>query len=264
MRALWKGTLGFGLVIIPVRLYAATSRQRPSFNQLHRKCSSPIKYLKWCPVCREEVTADEIVLGYEYERGRFVLMQDEDFDGEDGTADKSILILDFVSLAEIDPVYFDKSYYLAPAEGGQRAYHLLLRVMDEAQKVAVCRVRIRARESLATVRVYRGGCLAMETMLYPAEVRDYTVLEGLSPIEPEAREIEMARMLVENLSVPFDPERYVDRTRERLLSAIERRIAGQHVVVPEQPEPARVIDLMEALKESVKRSEEGKREHGAV
>jgi len=153
MRPLWKGAVSFGLIYVPVKMYAATEKKDIKFNYLHEKCRTPVQYRKYCPSCQSEVASEEVVRGYEYEKGKFVIMKEEDFDRLPGENTRSVEILDFVNLAEIDPIYYDKAYYLAPGEGGQKVYDLLKKAMGESNKVAVGRVVIRSKEALAVLRV---------------------------------------------------------------------------------------------------------------
>ncbi|MCL6612194.1 MAG: Ku protein [Peptococcaceae bacterium] len=251
MRPLWKGAVSFGLIFVPVKMYAATEKKDVRFNFLHEKCKTPIQYRKYCPYCGTEVPAEEVVRGYEYEKGKFVIMKEEDFERLPGEQTRSVEILDFVDLAEIDPIYYDKAYYLAPGEGGQKVYELLKRAMDISKKVAVGRVVIRSKEALAVVRV-AGDALVMSTMFYPDEVRSPKLIEELGyKADLHENEVKMAVKLVENLSSRFDPEKYTNRYREALMEAIQGKITGREFEVPADPGAAKVVDLMSALKASI-------------
>ncbi|HHY37128.1 MAG TPA: Ku protein [Firmicutes bacterium] len=261
MRPLWKGALSFGLVNIPVRLYAATESKGLKFRFLHEPCLTPIKYQKHCPTCGREVPPEEIVRGYEYQRGRFVIIREEDLERIPVKTTRSIDILDFVSLTEIDPVYYDRTYYLEPAEGGEKAYALLLQAMEGAGRVAIARIVIRNKESLAAVRV-REGCLVLETMFWADEIRSPAELNLPRQPELHEKEIQMARSLIENLSAPFVPDKYGDEYRRALLEVIEAKIEGEEVVGVE-PEPVgKVVDLMAALEESIKLAQKAKGAEG--
>lgn len=272
MRSLWKGALSFGLVNIPVKLYAATESRDVHFHLLHRVCHTPIRYRRVCPACDREVEGEEIARGYELANGEYVLVEDEDLAALPLPSGRAVEILDFVRLDEIDPVYFEKTYYLEPADGGAKAYALLREVMRRRGRVALAKVALRHKESLACVRVFGGadgagagarggegggaGVLVLETMFYPDEVRSFAELESARrPAEVAERELAMAEHLVESLSVAFDPERYRDDYREALLRVIEEKARGREVVAPEVREPARVIDLVAALEESIRRAE---------
>jgi DNA end-binding protein Ku len=206
------------------------------------------------------VQAGEIVRGYEYEKGKFVIMREGDFDRLPGESARSVEILDFVNLADIDPIYYDRAYYLAPGEGGQKVYELLSRAMGESGKVAVARVVIRSKEALALLRA-ANGVLVMSTMFYPDEVRNPGTIGELGyRVDLHENEVKMALTLVENLSSRFIPEKYTNRYREALMEAIHSKIAGQEIETPAAPETAKVVDLMSALKASIELAE---KERGA-
>ncbi len=252
VRTLWKGAISFGLVHIPIRVYPATENKNVRFRMLHRECKTPIRYVKWCPTCEREVAPEEIVNGYEYERGQFVVLEDEDFERLPAVESKVIDIVDFVDLAEIDPIYYDKTYYLEPGEGGAKAYALLRQAMLQTGRIAIARVAVRTRQSLAAIRVFDGTVLLMETMYWPDEIRSYHGLEGLA-LQPafHENEVRMADMLVGSLTAPFDPSKYTDQYRAALHEAIRAKVEGRQVFEYREPEAAKVIDLMEALRASV-------------
>ncbi|MCL5058054.1 MAG: Ku protein [Actinobacteria bacterium] len=260
MRPLWKGAVSFGLIYVPVKMYAATEKKDIKFNYLHEKCKTPVQYRKYCPYCDTEVTQEEVVRGYEYEKGKFVVMKEEDFERLPGEKTRSVEILDFVDLGEIDPVFYDKAYYLAPGDGGQKVYDLLKRAMGETKKVAVARVVIRSKEALAVLRTAENA-LMMSTMFYPDEVRNPAVIEELGyRVELHDNEVKMAVSLVENLSSRFEPEKYTNRYREALMEAIQAKVTGREVEAPAAPGADNVVDLMSALKASIdlaKKAREG-------
>lgn len=218
---------------------------------IHQKCGTPISYVKKCATCEEEIGWDEIVRGYEYEKGSFVLFEKEELEQLSGEANKEIAIMDFVNLQEIDPVYFQKTYYLAPGDTGANAYSLLREAMETTGKIAIAHVTIRSKNSLAALRVI-DRCIAMETIFYPDEIRDIAQVPNL-PVNTQVKEEEltMAKMLIEQLSHPFEPEKYTDEYRENLLSMIEKKIAGEEIKVAPQKAQANVIDLMAALQASL-------------
>lgn len=257
MRSMWKGAISFGLVYVPVKLYAATEQKDIKFNYLHKKCKTPVQYRKYCPYCQTEVAMDDIVRGYEYEKGKYVILEDEDFEkGAASGPGKSIEILDFVDLSEIDPVYYEKSYYLAPGDGGAKVYELLKRAMDETGKVAVARVMIRSRESLAAIRA-SGRAIVMSTMHFPDEIRQPGVLTELNyQVSLHDNEVKMAVSLINSLSSEFQPEKYTDTYRQGLMEKIQAKIAGEVIETPAKPEPGKVVDLMEALKASINLAKE--------
>ncbi|HHT63460.1 MAG: Ku protein [Bacillota bacterium] len=258
MRTIWKGAISFGLVNIPVKLFPATENKSVKFNYIHKECNSPINYKKICPVCNREVTQEEIVRGFEYEKGRYVIINEEDMDSLPTQTTKTVDIIDFVDLAEIDPIYFSKPYFLAPAEGGQKAYHLLKEAMKQTGKIAVAKVTIRSTENLVCLRVYENTVM-METMYYPDEIRSPQSLPELSgEISLHENEIKMANQLINNLSGKFDPKKYKSNYRESLMKLIEAKVAGEQIQVPPTPDQGNVVDLMEALKASLKATEEKK------
>lgn len=265
MRPLWKGAVSFGLVYIPVKMYAATEKKNIKFNYLHDKCKTPIQYRRYCSYCDSEVPNEEIVKGYEYEKGKYVVIRDEDFENLPGDNSRSINIVDFVDLKDIDPIYFDKAYYLSPADGGQKVYELLKKSMEETGKVAVAKVVIRNKDSLAALRI-ADGILTMSTMFYPDEVRKPTAIPELDyQVSIHDNEIKMAVNLINNLSAAFQPEKYTDEYRQQLMEVIQAKVAGEEVEVAPTPEADKVVDLMSALKASIdlaREERDGKKKKG--
>ena len=234
-------------------MFTATEEKDIRFKYLHKDCNTPIKYEKVCPTCNKKISEGEIVRGFEYEPGRFIIMDAEDFDSIKTTVNsKSIEILDFVNLEEIDPIYFEKSYFLAPQDNGANAYSLLRKVMMDTKKIAIAKVTIRNKQSLAALRIY-NNVLLMETIFFPDEIRSVSLVPGL-PEETKVseKELDIAVKLVDNLTETFDPEKYTDDYREALRNLINKKIEGQEIqTAPEAPQ-RNVIDLMEALKASIK------------
>ncbi len=258
MRNLWKGAISFGLVHVPVKLYSATERKDIKFSYLHEKCKTPVKYQKLCPTCNTEVPMEEVVRGYEYEKGKYVILRDEDFENIPLESSKTVEILNFVKLSEIDPVYFDKSYYLAPGDGGQKAYELLKQAMRDSNKVAVAKVVIRSKESLAALRVY-NDVIVMETMFYPEEIRATHLMPEIDyKVQIHDNEVKMATGLIDSLTQPFRPEQYQNRYRNALNELITSKITGEEIEVAPRVEPGKVVDLMEALKASIQMAKEEK------
>jgi DNA end-binding protein Ku len=238
-------------VNIPIKLYPATEHKDVKFRYLHKTCLAPIRYQRLCSACGQEVSQDDIVRGYEYESGRFVIINEEDLEKVPDERTRTIDIVDFVALEEIDPIYFDKTYYLSPGEAGGKAYVLLRQAIEETGKIAVAKVVIRNKESLAVVRGY-GKYLVMETVFYPDEIRDTGELPGLErEIKLHDNELKMARELIVNLATSFDPDKYDDEYRKKLIEYIHAKIEGQEVAVPPAESRGNVVDLMEALKASV-------------
>jgi DNA end-binding protein Ku len=257
LKVLWKGAISFGLVNIPISMYVATENKDIKFNYLHKECMTPVKYQKFCSHCQKEVGSDDIVRGYEYQKGNYVVIKPEDFERIPQENTKTVDILDFVSLSQVDPIYFDKTYYLEPAAGGEKAYSLIVEAMQKTGKIAIAKIYIRTKQSLAAIRV-KDNVLVMETIFYPDEIRSAAGLnQGLDPAKLHENEVKMAVSLIENLSTDFDPSRYHDDYRQALWEIIEARIAGQEIVSPVQSAgKGNVVDLMEALKASVKLAEE--------
>jgi len=246
------------LVAIPVRLYAATERNSVAFRMLHGECGTPVKYMKWCPHCDREVPTSEIVKAYEYQKGQHVVVTEEEMEAIPGPSAHAIEILDFVKLAEVDPVFYEKSFFLEPREGAEKAYSLLLDSMKVEGKVALARVAIRAKETMAVVRVYQDKYILLETMFWADEVRSGEELRVPEQIELGARERTMASTLIETLSAPFEPARYKNRQREAVAELIQKKVQGREIV--KEPEAnVQVIDLMEALKRSVEKAKAEKK-----
>jgi DNA end-binding protein Ku len=254
MRPLWKGAVTFGLVYVPVKVFAATERKDLKLNLLHEACRTPVQYRKWCPVCGREVPPEEIVRAYQYEKGRYVLLGEE-LEGLDDDTGHSITILDFVELSQIDPVYYDKAYYLAPVAGGEKVYDLLKKAMQKTKKVAVAKVILRRKVSLAALRAAEN-VLLMSTMFYADEVRNPVQLAGLDyHAKLHENEVKMAISLIESLSTDFRPEKYADEHREALFEIIQSRVANEMIVEPAaRPAPENVVDLMQALKASIEKA----------
>ena len=255
MRSIWKGAISFGLINIPIKVYTATEDQDLHFNYLHAECQTPLQYKRWCARCEREVDRPEMIRGYEYEKGKYVLIKEEDLAGIAVEKNRTIDIIDFVNLADIDPVYFARSYYLAPAQGGGKAYALLRQAMEKTSRIAVARVVLRAKESLAVIRVFEKA-LMLETIFYPEEIRSTDQITELKmEIKLQEKETQMAESLISSLSTRFDPHKYTNEYRQALRQMIEARIEGEEVVAPVRPAPGKVVDLMEALRESIRLAE---------
>jgi DNA end-binding protein Ku len=250
---MWSGTISFGLVNVPVKLFSAARSQDVHFNQLHGKDGARIQLKRFCSEEDAEVPYDEIVKGYEVGRDRYVMIEPDELDALAPTVTEGIEIAEFVDLAEIDPVYFENSYYLAPDKGGAKAYALLLNAMEKASKIALGRVVLRQKQYLVALRP-AGKALSMATLYYPDEVVSQDSIEGLPKEMPDVspRELTMAQQLIDALSADFEPEKYHDEYRERVLELIEKKAAGEVVEVAPPPEKApRVVDLMSALEASI-------------
>ena len=253
MRTLWRGAISFGLVSIPIRVYTATEEKTLKFNQLHESDHGRIKYKRVCSKDGEEVPYDEIVKGFEYEKDRYVILTDEELDAVPVESTRTIDIAQFVDRAEIDPVYYKKTYYLGPEEAGVKAYQLLRDALREGDRVGIAKVSFRDKEHLAAVRLM-DDVLVLDTMFWPDEVREAEFPELEKKPKVSDKELQMATSLIENLTEPFKPEAYTDEYREALLDIVEKKVEGEEIEVVEAPEPTKVVDLMEALKASVEQT----------
>jgi DNA end-binding protein Ku len=264
-RAIWSGSISFGLVNIPIKLYNAVSRKSVSFNQIDNRSGARIRYKKVSAADDSEVPNDAIVRGYELASGQYVLITDDELAALDPEAARTVDIEEFVDLADIDPIYYDAAYYVAPDKRALKPYALLVEAMEESQKVAISRFVMRSKQYLAAIRP-QDGKLVLSTMVYADEVNEpETVgeLEGVGDVDISDRELKMARQLIESLSAGFEPEKYEDTHRERVLELINRKAAGEEEVVM-APEPAaadKVVDLMAALEASVTAAKEARKRH---
>lgn len=250
MKSLWKGAITFGLITIPVRLYTAVEEKTLRFNQLHVTDNGRIKYKRVCSVCDQEVPWDEIVKGFEYEKDRYVIFTDEELERVPGDRVRAIDVVSFVPLEEIDPIYFQRSYYVAPEPVGLKAYRLLQQALDKSGRIAVAKVTLRDKEHLGTLRL-RGDVFVLETMYWPDEIREPEFEELDKQAEVRRQELDMALALIENLSEHFDPSQFHDTYREKLDEMARSKIAGEEIAVAPAAEPTQVLDLMEALRASV-------------
>jgi DNA end-binding protein Ku len=246
-RSIWSGAISFGLVSVPVRMVTATESKELKFHFLDRTDMSPVGYDKVSKETGKHVDPDDIVRGFEVDKGRFVELTDEDIDRLDIELTHSIDICDFVSIDEIDPIYFRKAYYLIPQEGAEKPYRLLVKALEETGRVAIAKIVIRNKQHLACIRPV-GDALVLETMYYADEVRKP---EDVPAPRVQEAEVEMAKTLIENLAATFDPSKYHDRYRNELLDLLQRKAKGKPLPEPAEPEEAEVVDLMEALKQSV-------------
>lgn len=249
-RSIWKGAISFGLVSIPVAMYSATENRSPSFKQLRKEDHSPIRYKRVAEADGEEVTWDDIVKGYEFEKGRYVVFTEEELEAASPGSSKLVDVVQFVEASEIDPIMYQKSYYLAPDQTGLKAYRIFQTAMEEKSVVGIAKVAIRDKQHLAVLRT-KEGVLVMETMHWPDEIRvaEFEELEG--DVEIRDEEVAMAESLIANMTRGFEEADYIDTTREAIEEAAAKKVAGEEIVAPESPEPTKVVDLLEALKASV-------------
>ena len=253
-RSIGSATVSFGLVSIPVRMYVATHSEQPSFNLIHGVCKSRIKQQTWCPRCERVVERSELVKGREVAKDQYVLFTDEELKALEAAASQAIDIQEFVPLANVDPVYFQDTHYLGPDKGGDKAYQLLAEAMRDTGMVALAQHVSRGKERLVLIRPFADG-LALHTLYYADEVRAFDEIERGPKATVKPAETSLARKLIEQLAADgFTPQQYHDHWRERLQEAVDQKIAGEEVAVPAvQPAQAKVIDLMEARKQSLSR-----------
>jgi len=254
-RAIWKGAINFGLVTIPVGLYTATDNKTPKFKQLRESDHSPIRYKRVAETDGEEVPWDDIVKGYEFEKDRYVVFTEEELSAANPEGNKLVDVVQFVDEDEIDPMMYQKSYYLAPEKTGVKAYRILREALQEKGRVGIAKVSIREKTQLPTLRV-KADVIVMETMFWPDEIREAAFEELGTDVEVRPEEVEMAASIIDNLTKPFDGSEFVDTTRETVEKLATKKVAGEEIVAPASPEPTKVVDLLDALKASVDATKE--------
>ena len=258
MRSIWKGAISFGLVTIPVKLYSATEQGDVAFHQVHREDGGRIKYKRFCTKDGEEVPYSDIAKGYELPSGEMVVLTDEDFESVPVSTSRRIDVLLFAPMEQVDPIYFNKTYYLEPEAQGTKPYVLLRDALESSGKVAVVKIALRQRESLATLRV-RDGVFVLETMLWPDEVRpaEFKFLDEDVDLRPQ--ELKMASSLIDSMEGDFDPTEYTDAYREAIKEIIDAKVEGKEIVAPEPEEAAPAAsDLLSALRASVEAAKKGR------
>jgi DNA end-binding protein Ku len=254
-RAIWSGSISFGMVSIPVKLSGATESKDISFHLLHATCGTRLKQVRWCPTDEVEVPWSETVRGYEYAKGQYVVLTDEDFEKLPLPSRHTIDLSAFVSESEIDPIFYERTYYLQPEERGEKAYALLLKALEKKGLAALATIAIRNKEQLCAIRP-RSGAILLETLYYPDEIRE-TPANDLDRVRVNDRELDMAFTLIELLRKPFDPEEYRDHYREALQQLIEAKLEGREVVTSPAAGETKVIDLADALRRSVENARKG-------
>jgi DNA end-binding protein Ku len=260
MRTIWNGSINFGLVNIPIGLAVAQQRKDTAFRTLHRECGTPIKQKRYCPVHERDVEADELVKGWEFAKGQFVLVEESDLEAVALQRSQSVDIVRFVPVDHVDPIYFDRAYYLAPAgpEAQRRPYVLLLRAMQDAGMAAVGKFVLWGKENLCLIRPL-GESLVLETLYFAEDIRPRAEIDdAVEETDVKDPELAMARQLVESLVGDFDPEEYKNEYRSELRAMLEAKLAGQEISRPEPAPEAPVIDLMDALKQSVAQAQKAK------
>jgi DNA end-binding protein Ku len=253
MRTIWNGSISFGLVNIPIGLALATQREDVSFRTLHRECGTPIKQKRWCPFHEREVEADELVKGWEVAKGEFVLVEDSDLEAVALQRSQAIDILRFVKLEDVDPVYFDRTYYLAPAsaEAARRPYVLLLRAMQESGMAAVGKFVLWSKENLCLIRP-QGDALVLELLFYAEDIRSKADVEdAVGGTEVKKAELELADQVIQSLVGEWRPEDFENEYRNDLKAMLDAKLAGEAIARPEPTPETPVVDLMEALRRSV-------------
>lgn len=248
--SVWKGYLSFGLLSIPIRLFTAARGERISLNQLHEVCHTRIKMPLFCPTCDRKVERSEVVKGYEYEKDQYVLFSDDDLDKIEPDSARAMEILEFVKVDEIDPLYYDASYYLTPEDEGKKAYSLLLKAMEESGYAAIAKVTMHQREHIVVIRAREQG-MTLHTMFYQSEIREVAEFTHQDKVEPKEQEKKLAMQLIDSLAAPFEPEKYRDEYMESMQSLIAAKQKGQEVAATTHPVRAPVIDLMDALRKSI-------------
>ena len=255
-RSIWNGVISFGMVSIPVKLYTATDSKDVSFHLLHKEDGSRLKQLRWCPVHDREVESGEIVRGYEYAKDEHVIMSDEDFAKLPLPSKHAIELTTFVKAEEIDPVSYEKSYYLEPEETGVKPYALLMRALKDKKLTAVAKIAIRNKERLCALRP-SNGTLMLETLYYPDEIKATREVDQ-PEVKITKKELEMAFSLIDLMAAPFDAEQYQDGYRDALMKIIEAKLQGAEIVAAPAAPEGKIVDLMAALKQSVKSAKERK------
>lgn len=266
VRAIWKGSISFGLVNIPIALYPATRKEDLKFRLLRGSDLSPVNYKRVAEKDGKEVPWDQIVKGYEYEKGKFVVLNEKDFQRVDLEATQTVDIQDFVDVDEIDPMFFYKPYYLEPQKGGDKAYVLLRDVLAKTNKVGIAKVIIKTRQYLAGVKALKHA-LVLELMHFAEELSDSEKLNVPKKLEPGKREIDMAKALVQNMTAEWNPQKYKDDYRDALLEVIEEKVKSGGEEIEEKPKPkktsSKVIDLVSVLQQSLAKAEGGKKKKSA-
>jgi DNA end-binding protein Ku len=253
MRTIWNGSLSFGLVNIPIGLAVATQRNDIAFRTLHRECGTPIKQKRYCPLHERDVEADELVKGWEFSKGQFVIVEESDLEAVALQRSQSIEIVRFVELAEVDPIYFDRTYYLAPAEApaARRPYVLLLRAMQETGMAGIGKFVLWGKENLSLIRPL-GDSLALETLFFADDIRARSEIDvAVAEIEVKKPELDLARQVIASLVGAYEPEEFENSYRQELRAMLEAKLAGREITAPEPVPQAPVVDLMEALRRSV-------------
>ncbi|MDO8616331.1 MAG: Ku protein [Dehalococcoidia bacterium] len=256
-RSIWNGVISFGMVSIPVKLYTATESKDVSFHLLHKECGTRLKQLRWCPYHEREVEWGEIARGYEHARDEHVIMTDEDFAKLPLPSKQTVELTAFVDAQQIDPIYYEKTYYLEPDAKAVKPFALLMRALREKGLTGLAKIAVRNKEQLCALRPM-DGTLVLETLFYPDEIREAPA--EIPDVDVSEKELGMAFTLIDLLAKDFDPQKYGDAYREALMRVIEAKLEGQELAEAAAPRPAKVTDLMSALKASVEAARKGRSE----
>lgn len=263
MKAIWRGSISFALLNIPVKLYSATHSKAISFHMLHKKCSTPLNYERHCPTCNQTVPWQDVAHGYEYEKNKFVTITEEDTEKLPVKSTKNIEIIKFIPADEIKPIYYGRAYYLEPEEGGERAYALLREVMKDGSLVALSKITLKDKEHIAAIGIH-GDIFVLHTLFYADEIVKTDALNIPTKIHLEQKELSLASELIRRYRGGFDIEHYHDEFRDALMELIKSKIAGKEVKVAPVKEARKVVSLMDALKKSLKESSAPKGKKEAV
>jgi DNA end-binding protein Ku len=246
----WKGSIVLSLVSIPVTLYAAARSQRTYLHQIHKECNSRVRQPLFCPTCNRIVGRDEIVKGYEFDEGQYVLMEDKEIKKLAAASSKTLELLAFTKLKEIDPIFFDASYFVLPEDTGKRAYQLLVKALQDTQTVGIGKLVMHQRDYTIFLRTYQHGLL-LHTMYFAAEIRHLPQFGVFESVNLKPAEIKLTEQLIESLTEPFKPRQYHDEFQEGLKQLMEAKQHGKSIEIPNEKKPAPVIDMMAALKKSL-------------
>jgi DNA end-binding protein Ku len=247
--SVWKGSIVLSLVSIPVSLYAAARSQRTYLHQIHKECNSRVRQPLFCPTCNRIVSRDEIVKGYEFDEGQYILMEDQEVKKLAAGSSKTLELLTFTKLKEIDPIFFDSSYFCLPEDAGKRAYQLLVKALEDTQTIGIGKLLMHQRDYTVFIRPYQHGLL-LHTMYFANEIRNLPQFGVFEPVKLKPAEIKLTEQLIESLTEPFEPKQYHDEFQERLRKLIEAKQQGKSIEIPGKKQ-APVIDMMTALKKSL-------------
>ena len=260
MRASWSGMISFGLVNIPIKLYPATRSRDINFNQLHKDDNGRVRYDKVCKVCGNVLGKDDIIKGYEFRKGQYVTITEEELASVDVKSSKTVEITDFVDADQVDALEFERAYYIGPGENGERAYVLLRQALSDQKQMAIGKITISSREKLAGIRL-SGNALVLETMYFNNEINKPEGMDiPAADYEISSSELDLAKVLIEHMSAPFEPDRYHDEYEAALKNMIQAKIDGEQVAAPPEPQATNVVDIMAALKASLEAAEKDKKQ----